>query len=61
MRWNIRNARKYYGYTQESLSQIVGCTKDYYAKIERGKAMPNIVLGLTICKTLLLDPFETWL
>jgi DNA-binding XRE family transcriptional regulator len=45
IRQEIKNARKYNGFTQEGFSYLLGCTKDYYAKIERGKALPNILLA----------------
>ncbi len=57
----IKNARIVKGYTQEEFSLKIGVTKDYYAKIERGVAKPNVYTGLKICLYLDLEPFTTWL
>lgn len=55
---NIKNTRVLRGFTQEEVSRRLYISLYYYQKIEKGKSLPNVVLGLQLALLLNANPFE---
>jgi len=49
---SLRKARRAKDMTQQEVADAIGCEVNYYAKIERGKAIPSIQLLEKITKLL---------
>ena len=49
---SLRKARRAKDITQQEVADAIGCEVNYYAKIERGKAIPSIQLLEKIVKLL---------
>lgn len=58
---NIKELRNKVGYTQEDIARLLDITLYYYQRIESGKSLPNIKIGLKLSKILKVDPFKLWL
>jgi len=55
----VHDARKHEGLTQSELAEIVGTTKSYISRIERGNVEPSAGLFLNIINTLGLNIART--
>ena len=44
--------RKYFGYTQEQLSELVGLSKNHISTVERGISVPTTQLIFKLCQVL---------
>lgn len=44
--------------SQEEVSRLVECSVRHYNQIEMGKSLPNIVLALSICELLEINPYD---
>jgi len=49
---NLREARLDKRLTQEDVAELVGTTVNYYAKLERGKSLPSILMLEKLAKAL---------
>jgi len=55
---SIKNTRILRGLTQEEVARKLYISLYYYQKIEKGKSIPNVVLGLQLALLLNANPFE---
>lgn len=55
---SIKNTRILRGLTQEEVARQLYISLYYYQKIEKGKSLPNVVLGLQLALLLDANPFE---
>lgn len=53
----IKDYRIQNNYTQESLARALDITLNHYQKIEYGKSIPNVLIGLNMAKLLKVDPY----
>lgn len=57
----MKAARKELGLSQTEVAEAVGCSTEFYCKIERGRQVPNVNLAIHIADFLKCDihAFET--
>lgn len=54
----IREARKDFGFTQETLAELAGCSPHWINRIESGKSDPNWLDAFRLVVILELNPKE---
>lgn len=57
--WMVK-ARNILNRTQQEAASDIGISQSYYNKLENGIRLPNVVVGLKICKALGVSP-DVWL
>ena len=61
IRNNIKYYRKTLNFTQETLSEISGISKDYLSEIERGKKNPSLKRLIIIAKALNIEVYKIFM
>lgn len=52
--------RRKAGLTQENLARMLNISLNHYYRIEKEKALPNVIVGLKMSIILKVDPFVLW-
>ena len=60
MTMKIRYYRKLRGLTQEEIARLLNISLNHYYRIEKGKSLPNVVVGLKLAVILNIDPYILW-
>ena len=61
IRNNIKYYRKTLNFTQETLSELSGISKDYLSEIERGKKNPSLKRLIIIAKALNIEVYKIFM